>query len=829
MGSRKRAKPNPQPDESPAMGSSGSRERDEMSKQAVTPKGSSIASSPDQRTAEKSRTGEDAARTPQSWRGGTWPRLAKSAPSTEVARESITASSPTVGQQGIQGNNLSRHPSSSTGNARIPKDPSIYLSRKLASSNKSLPLPDPSPSGAPQLASNDDRPAPENDPVPDPDPTPSSNWLGWLPRSGSVKSKKSPKQAMTGDASLLSKSTESAAKPADASDGDSRPAESTQRRSPSPKQRTDPQSRVSWFGIWQDAAAGSKAATATPKGVGTESTLESHNQVKADTKASPRIPPKDDSDMAMTDAPEVSSAIPTLPPKTSTWAFWSKDSASAKGSPNSSRVNVGEIAVARSPSESHPEPARIENSGELAKPERTKSAKRDRPKSLEQVEDSLSIASAPSSLQKPAPAAKAPAEEKVTAELSLKQAANRLSPPNLLLPSFKSTFHMLENPSIIQQITRLILQSKRPPTRHVSLVKDAPRIKKALAIGIHGYFPAPFVRTVIGQPTGTSVRFANYAASSIRKWTRDRGYSCDIEKVALEGEGKISDRVDSLWKLLLNWIDHIQKADFILVACHSQGVPVGMILVAKLIEFGCVNANARIGFCGMAGVNLGPFPDYKSRFFGGGSASELFEFSKPQSVVSTRYQDALGVAVKHGVRILYVGSIDDQLVSLESSTFSTISHPYIYRAVFVDGRIHAPDFIAHLVGFALKLRNLGISDHGLIRELSAPLAGSLYSGEGHSRIYDDDIVYDLAVEHALETTAVGDIPLHVQEYEAPTSNNPYILPWSMRGLLEEEYVRTELDKETAELLAQFDEWKPSSKVLKDVKFRLEAVKSKAKL
>lgn len=49
--------------------------------------------------------------------------------------------------------------------------------------------------------------------------------------------------------------------------------------------------------------------------------------------------------------------------------------------------------------------------------------------------------------------------------------------------------------------------------------------------------------------------------------------------------------------------------------------------------------------------------------------------------------------------------------------------------------------LTHLVGFALKLRNLGISDHGLIRELSSPLAGSLYGGEGHSRIYNDDSVY----------------------------------------------------------------------------------------
>lgn len=57
------------------------------------------------------------------------------------------------------------------------------------------------------------------------------------------------------------------------------------------------------------------------------------------------------------------------------------------------------------------------------------------------------------------------------------------------------------------------------------------------------------------------------------------------------------------------------------------------------------------------------------------------------------------------------------------------------------GRTNRKCSLTHLVGFALKLRNLGISDHGLIRELSTPLAGSLYTGEGHSKIYEDDAVY----------------------------------------------------------------------------------------
>jgi len=94
-------------------------------------------------------------------------------------------------------------------------------------------------------------------------------------------------------------------------------------------------------------------------------------------------------------------------------------------------------------------------------------------------------------------------------------------------------------------------------------------------------------------------------------------------------------------------------------------VPVACQLVAKLIEFGCVSS-ARISICAMAGVNLGPFADYKTRLLGG-SAGELFDFAHPESAVSTRYLEAMKVVLKFGARVLFVGSIDDQLVSLEVS------------------------------------------------------------------------------------------------------------------------------------------------------------------
>jgi hypothetical protein len=66
----------------------------------------------------------------------------------------------------------------------------------------------------------------------------------------------------------------------------------------------------------------------------------------------------------------------------------------------------------------------------------------------------------------------------------------------------------------------------------------------------------------------------------------------------------------------------------------------------------------------MAGINLGPFREIQLSW-AGGSTGELFEFGKPSSQVSKDYEAALDKALRFGVRVLYCGSIDDQLVSME--------------------------------------------------------------------------------------------------------------------------------------------------------------------
>ncbi|USP78158.1 hypothetical protein yc1106_05432 [Curvularia clavata] len=581
--------------------------------------------------------------------------------------------------------------------------------------------------------------------------------------------------------------------------------------------------------------------------------------------------------------PGPSSAQASASSKPSAWAFWYRGKPEEQKNQGDAgpHKHVGEVAVFDTPSQSNPEAAQFneqeqpksdqETPKEPQKPSEEKAATkrsfpslRGRPKSKAAAKDTPTAT--PSSSKTATPTRTSPVREPVKPETAPapqpapKQASKgKQEPPNLLLPEFRNTYQMVQQPTFWKQIRQYFLGGERG-SPHLHINPAPPRIKKAVAIGVHGFFPAPIIQKVLGQPTGTSIRFANAAAAAIKDWTEARGYTPEIEQIALEGEGFIAERVNSLWKLLLNWIDHIKQADFILVACHSQGVPVAMMLVAKLIQFGCVNAT-RIGVCAMAGINMGPFIEYKTKYLGS-IAAELFEFTNPKSLVSQMYLAALDEVLRAGVRILYVGSIDDQLVSLESSTFSTLSHPYIYRAVFVDGRIHAPDFLTHLVGFTLKLRNLGLPDHGLIRELSPALAGSLYGGEGHSRVYEDPAVYALAVQHALETTSLPipsskerpstagsfqgiNIPiigeklspdnkedmykLRVKEYEpsgSSTNPNPFFLPWAMRGLLEEDFVKKELGDEVERLLALFEQWKPTAKQLKDVKFRLEGVRSK---
>ncbi|KAK7213400.1 hypothetical protein V2G26_020578 [Clonostachys chloroleuca] len=781
----------------------------------------------------------------QSWYGS-WPRAPKASASTSVARETIFGDSvksdkgPDLGRFEPKNDVTDATGSQATlmeGNFGLPKVPEDEAADNPAEPDKE---PKPTTSDSQQAASVDsaatavDQAGSVEMPAP-PRLATSSGWLGWwskTPFTDTQPSTAAPPPESKDDMKV-DEPERPVTPPAQTED-----AEQAQGK---PEQPVAAPQSTSWFGFWGASPARNNKPAPNPE---PQPDIQTTDTTETASAAATPEPPPPTQDKLMTETP---------PKAGSTWAFWSKDSPKPKGN-ISSVQDPGEIAVIGEGSEAHPHPMAegdVSNTPSKAPKEKTKveepkpkstwrsSNKRVRPVSMD-LESQASTSSGQMSPAKPGTPQPPSQADQPDSNKTAKANQSKLSkvtpepetqtqmPTNLLLPSFTSTYQMKENPSIIKQIAKLLLRTQNPPANHVYRVNEPPKIRKAIAIGVHGLFPATYLRPMMGQPTGTSLRFAGLCADAIRRWTDSHGCAdCEIEKVALEGEGKISERVDNLWKLLLNWIEHIRSADLVLIACHSQGVPVSIMLIEKLIDLGIVTSS-RIGVCAMAGVSLGPFTDYKSSIFMG-SAAELWEFGNPQSNNSQRFEAALKRVLDYGTRITFIGSIDDQVVPMESAIYSPANHPYIYRAAFIDGRIHAPDFIAHLVGFALKLRNLGISDHGLIRELSIPLAGSLYSGEGHSRLYYDSAVYDLAISHALETTSTPHpTPCSIQHHAAVagTQPNPYVLPWIMRGLLEEDFVKTELSHETDELLRQFDAWKPVNKALKDVKYRLEAVRSK---
>lgn len=431
------------------------------------------------------------------------------------------------------------------------------------------------------------------------------------------------------------------------------------------------------------------------------------------------------------------------------------------------------------------------------------------------------------------------------------------------------------------------------------------KIKKILIIGVHGFFPTKIVRPLIGAPKGTSLKFANEAEKAVIRYCIENDLitetesNVSIQKIALEKEGKIFERVRFFTEILSKWEQELNEADFIFVASHSQGCVVSIILLAKLISLGILKdpIRKRIGILGMAGINNGPFYGADKSFLMKAysaieheSMNELFELTKFTSPQSLVYKESMQVIINANVKLCLIGSINDQLVPLYSSMASHIFHPNIYRACYIDYSSLTPVFIQKLVSLCCHLQNLGYFDNNVLKELSTSLAGPL-TGSGHSKIYNDGKVYDLGIKFVLDTDDIvipptgnskllaceGESPYHIhglksgvgtyggveadaQNYEEivqiPTTNqiyikeynvgkigtNPFILPWCLRGLLfnieknwpnNNKLLTVESGKdvgktgydEISDLFVLFESWKPDTKVLKELKFRLNGMRA----
>lgn len=426
------------------------------------------------------------------------------------------------------------------------------------------------------------------------------------------------------------------------------------------------------------------------------------------------------------------------------------------------------------------------------------------------------------------------------AETQKKPSLKKPETPNRVLPEFeKSLPYYSTASSIINNINRLryTLGFDVEDPKHLYRTQTpSSTIKKVLIIGVHGFFPTRMIRPLIGEPTGTSIKFANEAEKAVWRWAKKEKLDISVQKLALEKEGKIFERVEFFYEVMKKWKKDVDSADYIYFAAHSQGCPVSILLLSRLIEDAVFSLQGkRISLLCMAGVNNGPFYGVDQKLIvrayssiENDSLMELFQFQNFESVHSRELLQALRTVIAHNVKITFVGSINDQLVPLYSSTCLHVRHPNIFRATYIDGSSKTPEFVSRAVSIANHLHNIGLSDHGVIKEISNSLGGPL-TGGGHSRIYNDPQVYDLALEFSLYTSDLKyQIPLHFKPYAIDQlGTNPFHLPWCMRGLLFEARAHFKDANEEIQLLfEEFENWKPETKQLKDMKYRLNGIKSK---
>lgn len=469
-----------------------------------------------------------------------------------------------------------------------------------------------------------------------------------------------------------------------------------------------------------------------------------------------------------------------------------------------------------------------------------------------------------------------------------------VSPPNLVLPTWEDTFHTHprahvppEPPSALsktfQYVSEVLFAHDETASHKKGKGKSGPLkpyeralprswdviggqqqqdvlrgCQRAVVIGVHGWFPGAVMRTVIGEPTGTSSKFVNMAVQALEEFQDKHNVKLSkITKIPLEGEGTISRRVDKLYQNLIGnkeWMDDLQNADVIFFATHSQGSIVSTHILDHLITDGHIRtaprdltANAiaaasggsitrppqRVCCLALCGIHLGPLRYLSTsslvlpyiQYFESIAARELFEFQNTDSQISRDYVKALRNVLDNGVKMVYIASLNDQVVGLYSGLFTSVTHPLILRALYIDGdAYHSSDFLSNLLVLLLRIRNAGLSDGGLLAHLSESTAGSL-NGVGHSTAYEETATYSFAINYLFlsDSGQHSQLELALEPFDARTEQNDYEIPWALRDLIADDRVAELFSDDFIRLRDAFRDWQPKTAILRDVKRKLQPI------
>ena len=383
--------------------------------------------------------------------------------------------------------------------------------------------------------------------------------------------------------------------------------------------------------------------------------------------------------------------------------------------------------------------------------------------------------------------------------------------------------------------------------------------RKISLLGFHGWFPTKLMQKVIGDPRRTSARVVDMLETAILESEPFPPFlegPASIYKFPLQGEGTIEERVEKHFEELekiadiyfhegMSSIQHLKESDTIILGAHSQGAPVAIILLAKLLDAGIINPDKqKISILTVAGIFHGPFPPLRKnlvvQYVEADAARQLFDLNNPDSKVSRLLSESLNTALRSGVSITCVASWLDQVVPFYSACLLGFEHPNIWRSVHINADHYRPDFLTKLVEIGLKIKNTlpGLGEpetHMILSQVSDYISGSIYQHATHSSAYRKIDAYKTALEWMKLGPNTKNIPIqavdHVRHRPMQSTVNPYYLPWLFRGWLNnQELLNTPLiSQDILELQKMYQNWKPDSKLLKDFKFKLEPISLLSKL
>ncbi|KAF8998037.1 hypothetical protein BDQ17DRAFT_1428716 [Cyathus striatus] len=275
--------------------------------------------------------------------------------------------------------------------------------------------------------------------------------------------------------------------------------------------------------------------------------------------------------------------------------------------------------------------------------------------------------------------------------------------------------------------------------------------RRVIVVGLHGWFPGAMMRTVLGEPTGTSGKFVNMMEQAIEEFATAHGSVVSTH--------------------LLNCL-----------ICDRHIRTVGNSAVVGGAE----------SFPSAAGFSILPAPKPQrlqlsaATYFESTAAREPFEFQNTNSDISESYVTALENVLANGAKMVYVASP----IPIYSGLFTAMSHPLILRALYIDGdAYHSSNFLSNLLVLVLRILNTNFSDSGLLAHLSEATAGSL-NRVGYSTLYEELAAYSLAVKYLFLTNdgLADHSKLVVEPCNAMLEQNDYEIPWSLRDIIVDERV-----------------------------------------